>query len=144
MSYSIDVNILVYASDKTSKHQPSAVKFLQERINDPELFCLSWITLMSYQRITTHPGLFSKPLTPHEAWKNIEDLLSLPQVRVISEEEGFSDYYLQVTTELHARGNLVPNAHLAAILRQHGVNKIYSADSDFRKFKFLKVINPLH
>ena len=143
MSYSIDVNILLYVSDNESKYQQRSTAFLQERRDDPELLCLSWLTLMSYQRMITHPTLFSNPLTPQKAWSNIEDLLSLPQVRIIGEEEGFSDHYLQTTSELRARGNLVPDAHLAAILRQHGVSKIYSADRDFLKFKFLKVINPL-
>jgi toxin-antitoxin system PIN domain toxin len=122
--------------------QQEAESFLQERKKDPELLCFSWITLMSYQRMTTHPNIFPYPLTPQEAWKNIEDLLRLPQVRIIGEEEGFSDHYLQTTLGLHVRGNLVPDAHLAAILRQHGVKTIYSADSDFRKLDFLKVINP--
>ena len=98
---------------------------------------------MSYQRIITHPSVFPDPLTPKEAWKNIEDLLALPQVRIIGEEENFAHHYLQTTSEFPVRGNLVSDAHLAAILRQHGVKTIYSTDSDFRKFSFLKVINPL-
>lgn len=143
MSYSIDANIFVYASDNNSRHQQQAATFLEERKNDTELLFLSWFTLMAYQRITTHPNIFPTPLSPEEAWKNIEYLLTWPQVRIISEEEGFSDYYLQTTSEFPVRGNLVSDAHLAAILRQHGVKTMYSADSDFRKFSFLKVINPL-
>lgn len=143
MSYSIDVNILLYASDNGSKYQQQATIFLQERIEDSELLCLSWITLMAYQRITTHPTVFGMPLTPQQAWKNIEDLLALPQVRIIGEGDDFSRHYSHVTSEFPVRGNLVSDAHLAAILRQHGVRTIYSADSDFRKFSFLKVINPL-
>ena len=143
MSYSIDVNIFVYASDSESPLQSTAETFLNERNNDPDLLCLTWLTLMSYQRIVTHPSIFNHPITPHKAWKNIEDLLSLSQVRIIGEEHDFASHYIQLTSEFPVRGNLVPDAHLAAILRQHGVNKIYSVDSDFRKFQFLKVINPL-
>ncbi|MDH4470441.1 MAG: PIN domain-containing protein [Verrucomicrobiae bacterium] len=144
MSYSIDVNIFVYASNQGDKdYQQQAISFLDEKLNESELLFLPWMTLMSYQRITTNPSVFPIPLTPQEAWKNIEDLLTLPQVRMIGEEEGFSDHYLQITSGLHVRGNLVPDAHLVAILRQHGVKTIYSTDSDFRKFDFLKVINPL-
>lgn len=144
MSYSIDVNIFVYAANPRDKHyQQQAICFLEEKLNDSELLFLPWMTLMSYQRITTHPSVFPHPLTPKEAWKNIEDLLALPQVRIINEEEGFADHYLKVTSEFPVRGGLVSDAHLAAILNQHGVKTIYSADSDFRKFSFLKVINPL-
>ena len=43
---------------------------------------------------------------------------------------------------LPVRGNLVPDAHLAALLRQHGIRTLYTNDSDFRKFSFLDVRNP--
>jgi predicted nucleic acid-binding protein len=43
---------------------------------------------------------------------------------------------------LPVRGNLVPDAHLAALLRQHGVTTLYTNDVDFRKFTFLTVVNP--
>lgn len=143
MSYSIDVNILLYSCDSESPLQQGAELFLGARKDDPELLCLTWVTLMSYHRMATHPGIFKNPLSPEEAWSNIEYLLRLPQVRLIAEEEGLAEHYLEVTSGMHARGNLVPDAHLAAILRQHGVKTIYSADRDFRKFDFLKVINPL-
>jgi hypothetical protein len=37
----------------------------------------------------------------------------------------------------------VPDAHLAALLRQHGVKKLYTHDRDFLKFSFLDVRDPL-
>jgi hypothetical protein len=48
-----------------------------------------------------------------------------------------------MTAEVPTRGNLVPDAHLAAILRQHGVKKLYSHDRDFLKFGFLDIRDPL-
>jgi predicted nucleic acid-binding protein len=36
----------------------------------------------------------------------------------------------------------VPDAHLAAVLRQHGVKVLYTNDVDFKRFSFLTVINP--
>ena len=50
--------------------------------------------------------------------------------------------YRAVSGEFAARGNLVPDAHLAALLRQHGVSTLYTADADFRRFDFLDVRNP--
>jgi hypothetical protein len=48
-----------------------------------------------------------------------------------------------MTAEVPTRGNLVPDAHLAAILRQHGVKKLYTHDTDFLKFAFLDVRDPI-
>ena len=61
---------------------------------------------------------------------------------MVSEEEGFLDIYEEVSGMVTARGNLVPDAHLAALLKQHGVAVLYSMDNDFRRFPFLSVKNP--
>jgi len=143
MSYSIDANLLLYASDESSPDHPAARDFLISCAKDPDLLCLTWPTLMAYQRIATHPSVFSNPLDPAAAWQNIQSLLALPRVRMITEETSFVGDYIEVTRGMIARGNLVPDAHIATLLRQHGVRRIYTADTDFRKFDFLEVINPL-
>ena len=142
MSYSVDVNVLLYASDQAGPRYDQAIQFLLNRASDPELFCICWPTLISYIRISTHPSIFSHPLSPDEALENIESLLSQPRVRVLSEDEGFLAVYRQVSGNFPVRGNLVPDAHLAALLLQHGVRKIYTADADFKKFEFLEVSDP--
>lgn len=143
MSYSLDVNILLYASDTSCPEYASARDFMEGRPADPDLLCLTWGTLLAYQRIATHPAIFANPLTPGQALANVRELLSLPRTRVIVEEDGFLDDYAAATAGLGVRGNLVPDAHLATILRQHGVCRIYTADADFRKFEFLEVLNPI-
>ena len=143
MSYSIDTNILIYASDESSHQHEKARAFLQKCADNPDLLFLTWHTLFAYQRIATHPGIFAKPLSPDVALSNIKGLLGLPRVRVICEEANFLHDYIAATKGIHARGNLVPDAHLATILRQHGVKRIYTPDTDFRKFDFLEAVNPL-
>jgi len=97
---------------------------------------------MSYLRIATHPAVFDHPLSPEEAMANIETLLNLPHARLLSEEEGFWDAYRATTAEVPTRGNLVPDAHLAALLRHHGVKTLHTNDRDFLKFSFLDVRDP--
>lgn len=142
MSYAIDVNILLYSSDTASPFRKTAVTFLQQCAEGPEVCCLAWTTVMGYLRLATHSAVASSPLSPDEAMRNVEGLLSLPHVRVLSEEEGFWNVYRDVAGLLPVRGNLVPDAHLAALLRQHDVTTLYTNDRDFRKFDFLTVRNP--
>jgi uncharacterized protein len=97
---------------------------------------------MSYLRIATHSRIFSAPLSPDEALANIRTLLALPQVRAVSELDGFLDAYKHVAGATPVRGNLVPDVHLAAILFQHGVRTLYSNDRDFRKFPSLDLRDP--
>ena len=142
MSFSCDVNVLLYASDSSSPvHQPARA-FLKQAAAGGDLFCLGWPTVMSYLRIATHPGIFSAPLTPAEALRNVDALVALPHVRLLAEEDGFLAIYREVTGGFPVRGNLVPDAHLAALLRQQGVRTLYTRDGDFRKFAFLDVRDP--
>ncbi|MGC9451874.1 MAG: TA system VapC family ribonuclease toxin [Oceanipulchritudo sp.] len=143
MSYSIDANVLLFAVNSEAPEHPAALAFLKARKDDPDLLCLTWPALMAFQRIATHPFIFHNPLTPNQAWGNITALLNLPRARVITEGPDFPEIYAALSEDLKIRGNLVPDAHIAAILRQHGVRRIYTADSDFKKFDFLEVCNPL-
>jgi len=97
---------------------------------------------MSYLRIATHPAIFRQPLSHAEASRNIGALLRLRHVRMLAEDEGFWDVYQDVARDMPVRGNLVPDVHLAALLRQHGVGTIYTRDRDFLKFRFLDVRDP--
>ncbi len=97
---------------------------------------------MSYLRIATHPVVFDRPLSPDEAMANIEKLLSLLHARFLSEGEGFWNAYRATTAEVPTRGDFVPDAHLAPLLRHHGVKTLYTHDRDFLKFPFLDVRDP--
>jgi toxin-antitoxin system PIN domain toxin len=142
VSYSLDVNVLLYASDQASERHDEARRFVESCAAGPEIFCLTWPTLMSYLRIATHPRIFSAPLSPGEAIRNVTALTGLPHVRTLSELDGFLDAYSHVTDGIPVRGNLVPDAHIAAILLQHGVRTLYTSDRDFRKFSSLDVRDP--
>jgi hypothetical protein len=142
MSYSLDANILLYAVNESADHHQRARAFLKERLKDSELMVLAYSTLMAFLRISTHPRIFPNPLAPELALKNIRSLVSCPQVRLIAEKESFFADYEEATAPMMIRGNLVPDAHLAILLQEHGVKTLYTNDSDFRKFAFLNPVNP--
>ena len=143
MSYSLDVNPLLYSSDISSPFHAEARSFLESCMSRHDILYLSWPTIMGYLRIATPPSIFDEPLTQEEAMANVETLLSLPQCRCLAEEDGFWETWRAPTGEVSVRGNLVPDAHLAALLRFHGVRRLYTHDRDFRRFDFLDVRDPL-
>ncbi len=143
MSFALDVNILVFASDTKSDLHARAKSFLESCVRGETIFYLAWPTVMGYLRIVTHPSILGRPLLPEEALSNIEELLSLPHVRILSEEREFWRHFRETAKGLPLRGNVVPDAHIAAILRQHGVKTFYTHDQDFRRFRFLEVRDPL-
>ena len=143
MSYAIDVDIMLYASNTSAKEHLIAADFLKQCADSNEICCLAWLTISSYFRMATHPKLFKNPLTPDQALRNIESFTELPHVRCIGEREGFMKTYRQITADVPTRGNLVPDAQLAAVLHQNGVRQLWTHDRDFLKFTFLDVRDPI-
>ena len=142
MSFSWDVDVLLYASDTASPVHAAARRFLESAAAADDLLCLGWPTVMPHLRIATHPRIFTTPLSPAEAMDNVEALAGLSHVRLLAEEEGFLAVCREVSKALPVRGNLVPDAHLAALLKQHGVRQLFTRDTDFRKLDFLEISDP--
>jgi toxin-antitoxin system PIN domain toxin len=143
VTFAADANLLVHASNTGCAEYARASRFLARCADGPELLCLTWATITAYLRSSTHPAVFRRPLAPAEAAANIEGLLALPHVRVLVEDERFWAGYRDTASAHNARGNGVPDAHLAALLRHHGVETLYTRDRDFLRFWFLNVIDPL-
>jgi toxin-antitoxin system PIN domain toxin len=106
-----------------------------------DLFYLFWPTVMGFLRIVTHPAIFPRPYTPEEAIAAMASLLDRPNVRVRGEHDGFWELY-RATAQSQTRGNHVPEAHLAALMRQHGVPIIYTCDRDFRRYDGVDARDP--
>jgi uncharacterized protein len=143
LSFSVDVNLLVYASNASCAEHARASRFLAQCAAGPDLFCLTWATVTGYLRITTHPAVFRRPLTAAQALANVDALLRQPHVRLLLEDDRFWAGYRELVGEQGSRGTAVPDAHLAALLRHHGVATLYTRDRDFRRFDFLTVIDPI-
>ena len=141
MSATVDVNVLVYASNEADPVHTEARALIERLAAGPDLVYLFWPTLMGYLRIVTHPAILPRPLPPAAAVGNVTALLSLPHVRTPGEVDGFWEIY-RVTAGDRLRGNDVPDAHLAALMRQHGVTTIHTRDRDYRRFDGIRVEDP--
>lgn len=141
MSATVDVNVLVYASNEADPAHDPARRLVERLAAGPDLVYLFWPTLLGYVRIVTHPAILPRPLWPATALANVASLLSLAHVRAPGEADGFLAAY-QATADDQTRGNAVPDAHLAALMRQHGVTTIYTRDRDFLRFDGIRTLDP--
>jgi hypothetical protein len=142
VSFALDANVLLYASDTSSPFHPRALEFLRECMNGPELVFVPWPVVLAYLRVATHPAVFRQPLSQPEANGNIEALLRRPHVRTLGEADGFWNFYQRASRGVVVRGNLVHDAHLVALLLQHGVATLWTHDRDFQKFDGIRVRDP--
>lgn len=142
MSQTFDVNVLVYATHRGSPFHDQAKTLIERFLAGPDLVYLLWPVALGYLRIVTHRALLDAPLAPDVAADNIEQFVSQPHVRLVAEIDGFWPVYRRVADALKPRGNLVPDAHIVALMRQHGISTIWSHDRDFRKFEGITVRDP--
>lgn len=141
MSATVDANVLIYASNEADPVHARARALIEQLADGPDLIYLFWPALMGYLRIVTHPAILPRPLRPSDAMANVAALLSLGHVRAPGEAEAFWDIFGTIAgDEIH--GNIVPDAHLAALMRQHGVSTIYTRDRDYRRFDGIDLRDP--
>lgn len=141
MSVTIDANVLVYASNSDDPLHRDARELVERLARGPELLYVFWPTIMGYLRIVTHPAIFPSPLPPERAMAAVTGLLERPNVRTEAEPPGFWEAYRALAGK-DTRGNHVPDAHLAALMRSHGVSAIYTRDRDFRRYDGITVRDP--
>jgi uncharacterized protein len=142
MTQTIDTNVLVYASNSSTPEYERAHLLLDHLTSGPSILVLLWPTILGYLRIVTHPGIFPNPMSPAAAIANVDALVGAPGVHTVGETDGFWHTYRTVADPVKARGNLVPDAHLVALMHQHGVSTIWSRDRDLRKFDGIRVQDP--
>lgn len=142
MSYAIDANLLLYASDQESPFHDRAVTLLDEIAIGPEIVYLFWPIAMAYLRIATHPAIFANPLSHVDARANLDSLVALPHVQAVGEDDRFWDRFREVADDVRPTGNLVPDAHIVALMLSHGIRTIVTRDRDYRSFSGIRVRDP--
>ena len=139
-----DTNVLVYAVDQDSPfHDPCRNSVLQARDNPSPAF-LTWNICYEFLRVTTHARTSVSPWTPWEAWGFLEALLDSPGFDLLVPTQRHAAVLARILTELpDVRGNLFHDLHTAVLMREHGINRICTRDTDFHRFPFLTVVDPM-
>ena len=85
-----------------------------------------------------------RPCNAPAAWEFVTALLASPGLAILVPTHRHADVAGEVILELpHLAGNLLPDAHTAILMREHGIRQICTRDTDFHQFVFLQVIDPL-
>jgi toxin-antitoxin system PIN domain toxin len=142
VSFAVDANLLLYASDESSRLHGRALSLTEEIARGPEIVYVFWPVIMAYLRIATHPAIFTRPLSREEATRNIQSLIGRSHIQTPGEQERFWDRYQQVADDAAPTGNLVSDAHIVALMLENGVRTIWTRDRDYRRFQGIEVRDP--
>ncbi len=138
----VDANLLIYAKSRDSEYHGPARQWLEETINLGARVGLPWPSLLAFLRITTNSRIFEQPLRPADAWTQIDEWLALDNTWVPAPTEQHAALLGTLFRSTSIGGNLVPDAHLAALAMEHGL-ELLSTDTDFARFPGLRWRNPL-
>jgi toxin-antitoxin system PIN domain toxin len=138
----LDANLLIYAHDASSPFHARAHAWIEEQLNGPRRVAIPWPSVLAFLRLTTNPRVTGRPLSPAQAWHHVEDWFASPVAWAPVPTEGHRQLLGRLVTELQLGANLIPDAHLAALAMEHGL-EVCSADADFARFPDLRWRNPL-
>ncbi len=72
----------------------------------------------------------------------LQSLLASASLVLLSETSRHADVMEAVLGDSKASGNMVHDAHIAALCLEHGVSELITGDLDFARFRGLRILDP--
>jgi len=140
----VDSNVLVYAANEDCPEHLRCRKLLEQWRRARLPWYLTWPIVYEFLRVVTHPRVMSQPWTVEEAWGFIQALRASESLDILTSTDRH-DKVLELTLEEcpDLRGNIVNDAHTVVLMKEHGIRRIYTRDTDFHRFPSIEVLDPL-
>lgn len=129
----VDANVLLHAVNRDSPQHETARGWLADAFGGPDAVGLTWTVLLAFLRVSTHPAVFRRPLTPEQTISTVRAWLEYPTVALVEPGPRHLSVLAGLLAEAGTAGNLVNDAHLAALAVESGV-QLVSFDTDFARF----------
>lgn len=144
MVFVVDTNLLVYAAIRECPGHDLMRRAMREWGASSEAWFVTWSIVYEFLSVTTHRVAFARPLSFSQSWEFIEALRGFPSFGILIETDLHAELVRDLAREYpHLSGAQFHDLHIAAIMKEHGIREIRTADTDFHQFKFLRVTNPV-
>lgn len=137
-----DANLLIYAYDASSRHHVAAARWWEDALNGEERVALPWTVVLAFLRLTTKRAVMSDPFPTDEALSIVESWFQQPNVSALAPGPRHLALVGGLLREAGAAGDLVGDAHLAALAIEHRAT-MCSHDRDFERFSGFALADPL-
>lgn len=138
----LDTNILVYARRRESVHHAAARRLLVGLAEGENAWAIPWPCVYEFLRVVTHPRVFDPPTPLASALEDLESLFESPSLTLLGEGPAHPAHLRAMVAGGAAAGNLAHDAHIAALVVEHGAREVWSTDRDLARFPGLTVSNP--
>lgn len=137
-----DVNLLVYAYNSDAPHHNAARNWWEGLLSGTGAVRLPWVVCCGFVRLMTHQSVLLRPMSTDDALKHVRAWLAVPNVEVLEPGPRHLELLQGLLAEAGVGGNLVTDAHIAALAIEHQA-EVHSNDVDFGRFSGLRWRNPL-
>ena len=140
----VDTNVLVYAADESAPEHERCRGLLESWRRQPGAWYLTWGICYEFLRVVTHPRVLRRPWSLAGAMDFLQAVHASPGLALLTPTERHAAVLAGVAGETAGiSGNLVHDLHTAVLMREHGIRRICTRDTDFHRFRFLEPIDPL-
>lgn len=129
----VDANVLLYAVNTNAPHHERSRRWLDGALSGADTVAFAWIALLAFVRLSTKAELFPSPLHVEAAMDRVDAWLGAAPAVIIEPTVDHSRILRDLLRPLGSGGNLVNDAHLAALSIEHRCG-IVSFDNDFGRF----------
>lgn len=137
-----DVNLLVYAFDSDCPENPRYRPWLSGVLDGDEEFALADPVLAGFLRLVTNPKIMPRPAPTGMAMTFVEALLGAEGSRWLPVNRAvWTTLGSWIREDPGIRGNVVPDAYLAALAVTNGA-RLATADRGFGRFPGLRWYDP--
>jgi uncharacterized protein len=138
----VDVNVLVYAHRLDAARHQDYADWLRNLLADQEPYGVADLVLSGFLRVVTHPKVFRQPTPLETAVAFVEVLRTQPNCVPVAPGQRHWEIFTGLCLAAGAKGNLVPDAYLAALAIESGSEWV-TTDRDYGRFRGLRWRHPL-
>ncbi len=138
----LDTNVLVHAEIVTSPFHETARALLRDLAEGPAPWAIPWPCVYEFLRVVTHPRVYHPPMPIPVALGDLRAILGSPSLVVLAETPRHADVMMSIVEASGVTGNLIHDAHIAALCVEHGVSELVTGDRDFARFPGIRTVNP--
>lgn len=138
----LDVNVLVHAHRADSPGHSRYRDWLRSALEEEEPYGVSELVLSGFLRVVTHPRVFRRPSPLPKALDFADVLRTRPTAVIVAPGRRHWQIFTDLCWSTGARGNMIPDAFLAALAIETGSEWI-TTDRDYARFPGLRWRHPL-
>lgn len=137
----VDANILLYSVNTHADHHDQSRTWVNNALSGSTTVAFAWNALLAFLRLATTAGMFPNPLSVDQATGCVDAWLGAPPAVVLQPTVDHGRILRALLHDTGVGGNLVNDAHLAALAIEHKC-VVVSYDNDFDRFKGVRRETP--